>query len=143
MSDLAFPKKPKKSKKAKLTPAKVQPFFNTAIRRRDMHCVMTHSECSGNYEASHFFAVKSNGALRFYPPNVHTQCSRHHLAEYHNDNPLPYVEFMMGLPELEWMEQVRKRTVKYSQETLATILSLCKADDLEGVKVLIERLIEV
>ncbi len=46
--------KPKKTKK--LTVAKVQDAVNASIRRRDGHCVTCDMTCSGNLEASHFYA---------------------------------------------------------------------------------------
>jgi hypothetical protein len=133
----AFPKK--KRIKAKLTPAKVQPFFNAAIRRRDGDCVMTHSGHSGPLEASHFFTVKANGAMRFYPPCAHTQCTRHHKSEFHEDNPIPYVNWMgENVPEMDFMLAYRKVPVHYSQDDLRYIESECKQDRLEEVQTFIE-----
>lgn len=142
---LKFPrsgKKPKVSKKGKLTAAKVQPIFNAAIRRRDGGCVMIHSDHRGNLEASHFFAVGSNSALRFYPPNVHCQCSKHHVAEYHNDNPMPYVDWMQeNVTQFVWMERNRKKSIRYTQEVLQKIRMLSETDNLSELQTYIEELI--
>lgn len=104
---------------------------------------MTHSAHAGNLEASHFFTVGANGALRFYPPNCHTQCTKHHKAEYHEDSPIPYTDWMRAnVPELDWMDAHRKITIRYGQPVLREIEDLCKRDRLDEVQALIEILIK-
>lgn len=138
---MTFPKH-KKPKAPKLTLPKVQVEFNAAIRRRDQWCIMSHSACAGKLEASHFFAVGGNSSLRFYPPNCHTQCTAHHQAEFHNNNPLAYTEWMQAnVPQLEWMRVARKREIKYTQDRLKEILALCKSDQLEALALYIEALL--
>lgn len=140
MSDLKYPKK--KRTKKKYTTAKVQDLFNAAIRRRDGHCVMYHSPHAGQLEASHFFTVGGNGAMRYHPDNCHTQCTKHHFSEYHMDNTLPYTRWMEKyVPNLEWMETHRKREVKYNQANLEVIADLCIHDKLRELKRFIESLI--
>lgn len=143
LDDVPVLKFPKKNKRPKKTPiARVQKVFNEAIRRRDGFCVMDHSGHAGNLEASHFFSVGANGSLRFYPPNVHCQCTKHHKAEFHNDNPLPYADWMRAhVPELEFMEQNRKRIIRYTQPIRDRIEELCKADRLDELQDLITSMI--
>ena len=133
---------PKKKKKKKLTVTKVQDAVNYAIRLRDAGCINHDGTCKGNLEASHFFGKGGNGGLRYYPPNIHGQCSKHHF-DHHQRNPLCYVEWMQeNLPEeLEWMESVRGRVVKYSQSVLEDIQALAKAGELEALTEYIRSLI--
>jgi hypothetical protein len=139
---LRFPKKQRKTKK--LTPTKVQIEFNAAIRRRDCNCVMSHSEHSGQLQASHFFTVGGNGALRFYPPNVHAQCAKHHHNEFHHDNPMPYARWMQEhVQEFSWMEDNRKREIKYNQQVLSEILAYCMSDNLIELGFYIERHLKI
>lgn len=138
MPELKFPKKRKGPKK--ITVTKVQELFNAAIRRRDNCCMTAHSPCSGNLECSHFFAKGGNGSLRFYPPNCLTQCSAHHF-EFHQRNPMPYVRVVEARGKLEWMEASRRKTIKYTQEVLRTVIAYCAKDDLRGLERYIEELI--
>lgn len=134
----------RKTKKAarKITVSKVQTIFNAAIRRRDGMCVMA-GDHAGNLECSHFFTVGGNGALRFYPPGAHTQCTSHHHAEFHNDNPLPYTRWMqVNVAELDWMEDHRKTIIRYSQPTLHAIAEYCKKDAMVQLQQFIEALIK-
>lgn len=125
----SFPK-PKKTKKKKLTPKKVQEYFNAAIRRRDGRC-MTPFYCKGALQASHFFAVGGNGGLRFHPANCWTQCAGCHF-EWHNRNPMRFFDLMRKKPEkLTWLENHRTRTIKYTQEVLQRISELCLQDRLD------------
>lgn len=128
-------KKPKK-KRAKLTAAKVQPFFNAAIREADGHCCTCPKEIE--LQSSHFFEVGGSGALRFYPPNVHAQCGGCHL-DYHNRTVLPYTRWMQNnVPQLEWMERARKVTIRYKQADLEQIKAWAQAGYLELIKQWVE-----
>jgi len=139
---LRFPKKQRKVRK--LTIAKVQQEFNAAIRRRDHSCVMYHSEHSGPLQSSHFFTVGANSALRFYPPCAHTQCMKHHYSEFHHDNPMPYARWMQeNVPEFAWMEDNRKREIKYNQQVLEEILAYCLSDNLIELGFYIERHLKI
>lgn len=139
---LRFTKKQRKTRK--LTISKVQMEFNAAIRRRDGACVMCHSEHAGPLQASHFFTVGGNGAMRFYPDNVHAQCAKHHHAEFHHDNPLPYARWMeANVQSFSWMEDNRKREIKYNQQVLAEILAYCQADELVELGLYIERHLKI
>ena len=133
---------PKKKKVKKLTVTKVQDAVNYAIRMRDGTCINHDETCKGNLEASHFFGKGGNGCLRFYPPNIHGQCSKHHF-DHHQRNPLCYVKWMQeNCPEeLEWMESARRRVVKYSQPVLRDIYDLARRGALDELTAYIRALI--
>lgn len=87
--------------------------------------------CSGHLEASHFYAKGGNGGLRFYPPNVHGQCSKHHF-DWHNRDQLTYTTWMQrNCEQLEWMAGIRSRPAKYSQAILKDIYYMCRNGELE------------
>lgn len=136
--------KPKTTRKKKLTPALVQIEFNRAIVRRDHKKCMVQDglcRCAGHPQCSHFFAVKGNSGLRFYPPNAHCQCAGHHLI-HHNRDQYFYSKWMMNHypEELEWMETVRGRAVRYTQEVLQEILDASKKDNLDRVREIVRGL---
>lgn len=131
-------------RKNKISLDKVQEAFNSAIKRRDMRCMIRDYEpCCGHLEASHFFTVGSSPALRFYPPNCYAQCQKHHF-NHHNkwscDDPYSYYSFMLCNHEevLNYMGIVRHRYIKYTDELKAEIIRLCNADKLDELKELIE-----
>ena len=133
--------KAKRPKKKKLTPAKVQAIFNTAIRRRDGGCVTNDVTCKGRLECSHFFTRGGNGGLRFHPDNAHAQCSNHHF-EYHNRNPLPYTRWMEEHVSIPALEALKTKTVRYTQPVLKEIVRLCDEDKLDELKEYVESLME-
>lgn len=136
---IAIPK-PKKKGKKKVTLTKVQSAFNAAIRRRDQRCVTCDLTCSGKLEASHFYARGGSSCLRFYPPNVHCQCSKHHI-DFHNRDSLTYTLWMQqNIDQLDWMMRNRSRPIKYSQCVLSEIFDMAQNDDLDGIRVLVESL---
>lgn len=132
-----------KRRGAKITTEKVQKAFNRAIVRRDKICRVRESGtvCAGDMQCSHFFPVGGNGGLRFYPANAYAQCAGHHFS-HHNRNPAFYHEWMMenAPEELEWMESVRGKPLRYSQGVLAEILECCENDDLESVALIVRGL---
>ena len=125
----------------KLTAKKVQVEFNDAITRRDAMCMVRDgSPCSivdkeHPLHCSHFFPTGGNSGLRFYPFNAFAQCAGHHIS-HHNRNPKFYAEWMMKNhpEELEWMESVRGKAVRYTQVVLRDIMKACKDDDLDKVR---------
>ena len=133
---------PKKKKAKKLTVTKVQDAVNYAIRMRDGVCINHDGTCNGRLEASHFFGKGGNGGLRFYPPNIHGQCSKHHF-DHHQRNPLCYVRWMQeNCPEeLAWMESARGKVVKYSQPVLEDIMGMARLGQLDELTAYIEALI--
>ena len=134
-----IPKPTKKTKK--ITVTKVQDAVNAAIRRRDGHCVTADMTCCGNLEASHFYAKGGSSGLRFYPPNIHCQCSKHHF-DWHNRDQLTYATWMQrNVEQLDWMSRVRSRPVKYSQAVLKDIYDLAMNDELSRLTNYIRNLI--
>lgn len=135
--------KSSKKRSSKITLAKVQKEFNAYVRRRDDDCLIKDHKtcCKGDLNASHFFPVGGNSGLRFYPFNCFGQCAGHHIS-HHQRNPLFYVEWMQEKypEELEWMESVRGKSVRYNQDVLKTIFSLCREGDTEGLKSFIRSL---
>jgi len=137
----AQPKKGKKKTK-KLSRVEVQAAVNAAIRRRDGRCVVTDDKhaCAGHLTASHFYSVGGNGCLRFYPPNIHTQCFGHHGIHERNQDPVFYHYHMIAnhLEALEFMDGTRGSVVKYDQETLRHIKELADGDCLDTLREYIE-----
>lgn len=135
-------------RKNKISLDKVQEAFNSAIKRRDMRCMIRDYEpCCGHLEASHFFTVGSSPALRFYPPNCYAQCQKHHW-KHHNvwtcDDPYSYDSFLLCNYEQETnqMGSMAYRYIKYTDELKAEIIRLCNADKLDELKELIEKELE-
>jgi hypothetical protein len=121
-----------KTKKAskKLTVVKVQNEVNSAIRRRYFNCVTGDESCCGNLEASHFYAKGGSSGLRFYPPNINTQCSKHHF-DFHRRDSLTYTKWMQeNCEQLEWMTNNRSRPANYNQVVLREIYNFARNDEL-------------
>jgi len=126
----------------KISIDKVQEAFNSAIKRRDCRCMIKDFEpCCGQLEASHFFTTGGNPALRFYPANAYAQCQRHHW-NHHNKKEWAdaYEDWLRRnhLEELETMEGLRHRYIKYDDDLKAEIIRLCNADKLDELQKLIE-----
>lgn len=116
-----------KIKRPEIRKERVQREFNAMITRLGKRCwVKDDTPCSGQLQCSHFFPVGGNSGLRYYPFNAFPQCAGHHFS-HHNRNPLFYTRWMeINYPEeLEWMESVRRKPLRYTHEVLRTILSLC------------------
>lgn len=127
-------------RKKKIPLNKVQEAFNSAIKRRDMRCMVRDYEpCSGQLECSHFFSVGSSPALRFYPPNAYAQCQKHHFNHHNREVPF-YLNWISLNHFMEWqlMERLRHRYIKYTDDLKAEIIRLCNADKLDELKELIE-----
>ncbi|MBR6081212.1 MAG: recombination protein NinG [Treponema sp.] len=121
---------------------KVQEAFNDAVKRRDMRCMIRDYEpCCGQLECSHYYTVGSSPSLRFYPPNAYAQCQKHHW-NHHNKKEWAdaYEDWLRRnhLEELEAMEGLRHRFIKYDDELKAEIIRLCNADKLDELTRLIE-----
>ena len=100
--------------------------------------------CYGQLECSHFFTTGANPSIRFYPPNAYTQCQKHHW-KHHNvwkngDNLISYQGWLEEhhKQDLEKMEVLRHRYIKYDDELKAEIIRLCNADKLDELQKLIE-----
>ena len=129
-------------RKNKISLDKVQEAFNSAIKRRDMRCMVRDFEpCCGHLEASHFYTVGSSPVLRFYPPNCHAQCQKHHW-NHHNkkESADVYRNYLIQYhcEDLANMGILRSRYIKYTDELKAEIIRLCNADKLDELKELIE-----
>ena len=128
-------------RKNKIPFEKVQKAFNDAIKRRDCRCVVQDYEtCSGQLECSHFLGVGSNPALRFYPPNAYSQCTKHHWNHHNKKMPF-YEDFMLNYHQEDWlkMQNLKHKIIKYTDELKAEIIRLCNADKLDELKELIEK----
>lgn len=124
----------------KISIDKVQEAFNSAIKRRDMRCMVRDYEtCCGELECSHFFSVGSSPSLRFYPMNAWTQCQKHHF-NHHNKKEEFYAYWLSENHESELLHlaQLRTKYIKYTDELKAEIIRLCNADKLDELKELIE-----
>lgn len=132
-------------RKNKISLDKVQEAFNSAIKRRDMRCMIRDFEpCCGQLECSHYFTVGSSPSLRFYPPNAWTQCNRHHF-NHHNkwEKNIDRKAFEASIivkycEDLDYMESHRNRFIKYTDDLKAEIIRLCNSDRLDELKTLIE-----
>lgn len=119
---------------------KAQNAFNSAIKRRDCRCMVRDYEpCNGQLECSHFFKTSSASCLRFYPPNAYAQCQKHHYR-HHNGNINFYHDFMMSRhpSDFVYMNQKKHCIIKYTDELLKRIITLCNADKLDELAGLIE-----
>ncbi len=125
----------------KISLDKVQTAFNSAIKRRDCRCMIKDYEpCYGVLECSHFFTCGGNPSLRFYPPNAYAQCTKHHW-NHHNKTTSVYRNWMKEnhLSDLLKMEQIRHRSLKYTDDLKAEIIRLCNEDELDELTVLIKK----
>lgn len=128
----------------KINIEKVQEAFNSAIRRRDMRCMVRDFEqCSGPLECSHYHSVGASPALRFYPPNAWTQCQKHHWNHHNRNEPAlvnTYLHWMMNYHynDEQKMLELKSRYIKYTEELKAEIIRLCNSDRLEELQTLIE-----
>jgi len=144
--DFGLPKPVKAKKKTTsargvLTAAKVQPEVNAAIIRLEEYCV-TSGRPGPYLQCSYFIEVGGSPCLRFYPPNMHAQTADDHIA-YHCKSSLRYAAYMIrSVPEIEWMDEIRARSIKYTQERLERILDYAKRDQIEELKMYIEILME-
>lgn len=130
-------------KKGHLSITKVQTVFNDAIRRRDTFCrVRDDRPCAGGIQCSHFYPVGSNNTLRFYPHNAYGQCAGHHLS-HHNRNPAFYCRWITETypTQVSYMESVRHKTIKYTQEVLKTIYEYCITDNLDDLEYYLKELL--
>ena len=126
----------------KISIDKVQEAFNSAIKRRDCRCMIRdYQPCYGQLECSHFFTTGSSPSIRFYPPNAYAQCQNHHW-NHHNmrEDVMMYYNWMENKhPEdLEKMEVLRHKYIKYDDDLKSEIIRLCNADKLDELQKLIE-----
>lgn len=127
----------------KISLDKVQEAFNSAIKRRDLRCMIKDYEpCFGQLECSHFFTTGANPSLRFYPPNAYAQCQKHHW-KHHNDKKCScwYENWMKQehLADYDKMVFLRHRFIKYDDELKSEIIRLCNEDKLDELTELLEK----
>ena len=114
----------------------VQSEFNKAILRRDKTCQVGTGACSGQLSCSHFYGVGSTPNLRYHPDNCVAQCFAHHRAfedgldEAYNE----YIDETQG-----HLYSMKNRISKLTDGDLREIKKLCKQDDLEAVKKIVEK----
>lgn len=132
-------------RKHKISLDKVQKAFNDAIKRRDCRCIVKDIEpCFGQLECSHYFTVGGSPSLRFYPPNAYTQCQKHHW-NHHNKREAffvnVYYHWMIDnhSKDLQEMNVLRFRFIKYTDDLKAQIIKLCNEDKLEELTELIKK----
>lgn len=132
-------------RKHKIPLDKVQKAFNDAIKRRDARCMIKDCEaCYGQLECSHYHTVGSHPSLRFYPPNAYAQCQKHHWNHHNRKEPAlvnTYYHWIIGYHynDVQKMEELKNRYIKYTDELKAEIISLCNADKLDELTELIEK----
>lgn len=132
-------------RKNKISLDKVQEAFNSAIKRRDMRCIIRDFEpCCGQLECSHYYTVGSSPSLRFYPPNAYAQCQKHHWNHHNRTEPYfltLYTHWIMEhhYNEYDKMNTLRHKYIKYTDDLKGEIIRLCNADKLDELKELIEK----
>ena len=129
-------------RKNKIPMKKVQVAFANAIKRRDCRCMIKdYDPCCGQLECSHFFTQGSTPSLMFYPLNAYAQCSKHH-QKHHNDKEWKgaYEEWLSynHNADLEKMQRMKNKVIKYDDDLKATIIRLCDYNKLAELTELIE-----
>jgi hypothetical protein len=123
-----------KAKQPKLSELKkkVQKEVNAYVRNRDrdLPCISC-GKSEGPWQAGHYIAQGSSGALRFDLDNIHKQCVTCNLYKHGN-----LLEYRLGLAKLwndtdkylkiEWLEAHRHDSKKWTREELEEIRNLLK-----------------
>lgn len=129
----------------KISIKKVQIAFANAIKRRDGGCLIRDCEpCYGQLECSHYHTQGSTPSLMFYPPNAYTQCSKHHWNHHNRREAFfvnVYYHWIMGhhYSDVQKMEILKNRYIKYTDELKTEIIRLCNEDKLDELTELIEK----
>lgn len=111
---------------------KVQRKVNEYVRLRDAKLPCISCGKRKPLEAGHFWAMGSNGALRYNLDNLNGQCGA--CNRYKSGNLLEYqigLVKRIGILQVEWLEKHRKDIKKWTREELEEILS----DTLEMIRV--------
>lgn len=103
---------------------KAQKIFNKWIRERDkdLPCISCQ-KTADKYEAGHYIAQGSSGYLRYNEDNVHGQCKA--CNRWNHGNLIEYrinLIKKVGLKTVEWLEEHRKDTKKWTREELEEII---------------------
>jgi len=103
---------------------KVQRKVNSYVRERDkdLPCISCQ-KMFDKKEAGHFIAQGSSGKLRYLLQNIHGQCTG--CNHYKRGNLLEYrinLVKKIGIDEVEWLEEHRHDTHKYTRDELERIM---------------------
>jgi hypothetical protein len=106
-----------------------QRVFNAWIRKRDEDdpCISCQGNC-GKWDAGHFWAMGSKGALRYHEDNCHKQgvgCNR-----FKHGNLLEYrinLIKKIGQDRVDWLDEHRNDTHKFTREELLSIIERYKS----------------
>ena len=106
----------------------VQAKFNKWIRDRDadLNCISC-GKWSNQWDAGHFWAMGSNGSLRYNPDNCHKQCRS--CNRFKHGNLLEYrinLVNKIGQERVDWLDDNRKKTHKFTRQELEDILNNLK-----------------
>lgn len=118
-----------------MTIEQVKRAFSKAIINRDCVCrIRDYEACTGALECSHYHTQGSSSALMFYPFNAFAQCSKHHFNHHNKKSCMNIYKLWlqdMYPDEYEYMETVKSKIVKYSEEDRQKIVMLCNLGKLD------------
>ncbi len=124
-------RKPKKATTVRLSDLKktVQRVFNKWIRERDANepCISCGTKTATSWHAGHFWAMGSNGALRYNEDNCHKQCGS--CNTFKSGNLLEYrigLVKKIGEQRVAWLDQHRKEVKRWTREELNELLEKYK-----------------
>jgi uncharacterized coiled-coil protein SlyX len=105
---------------------KVQRVFNKYIRLRDKYkpCISCGVTSCKTWHAGHFWAMGSNGALRYHEDNCHKQCAS--CNTFKSGNLLEYrlgLIRRIGIDRVNALDEMRHATHKFTREELENLLT--------------------
>ena len=108
---------------------KVQRVFNKFIRLRDKYkpCISCGVTSQDNWQAGHFWAMGSNGALRYHEENCHKQCIS--CNTFKSGNLLEYrlgLVKRIGIDRVNALDEMRHDVKKFTREELEELLTTYK-----------------
>jgi hypothetical protein len=105
-----------------------QRIVNKWIRERDKdQACLACGKFQDKQDCSHYIAQGSSGYLRYHPYNLNNTC--YACNRYKHGNLIYYrigLVKKIGLENVEWLEENKEKTFKYSTETLKNIMRSCK-----------------
>jgi len=120
-------KKPKTVGIVRLSDLKgtAQRVFNKWIRSREKKngCISCGNLVASSYEAGHYLAQGSTGALRYHPDNVHKQC--YSCNHFKHANLIEYRISLIkkiGVKRVKWLEDHRHDVKKWTRPELDEII---------------------
>lgn len=107
----------------------VQREFNKYIRLRDKYkpCISCGVTSQENWQAGHFWAMGSNGALRYNEENCHKQCVS--CNSFKSGNLLEYrlgLVRRIGIDRVNALDEMRHDVKKFTREELEELLTKYK-----------------